>query len=69
VSGYPGLWHEKLLPPPEGGVIEARATVGEPEHFEHSDFVAVLAITAGLLISRWIPDHLPSHQAVHLEDA
>jgi EmrB/QacA subfamily drug resistance transporter len=31
--------------------------------------MAVLAITAGLLISRWIPDHLPSHQAVHLEDA
>jgi NADH-quinone oxidoreductase subunit L len=48
IAGW-GAWHEKLLPPATGGVIERAGTVGDVHGFEHSDPVMYMAIAAGLL--------------------
>ena len=47
VAGFPGIWHEKLLAPVTGGIIESAHTVGDL-HFEHSTPVMLMAIVAGL---------------------
>ena len=48
VAGYPGLWHEKLLVAPTGGIVADAHTVGDL-HFEHDGTVMALAIAAGLI--------------------
>jgi len=50
ITGWPFLpWHETLLAPPTGGVIESARTVGDIHHFEHSNPVMFMAIAAGLI--------------------